>query len=127
MKRIFSFVLCPAFIICCMVACERKPYVEHKLSFEKIGDDCNKVKNSFSLNSNFGGERYEFDKCLPAGFSKEQLTTERHGDTVLVKFTISSSAPANTAFQLTLDIDSYPAYHFVTIGEDTYVISSAQK
>lgn len=125
MKKIFSFVLCPAFIVCGMVACERKPYVEHTISFEKVGDDCSKVKNSFSLNSNFGGERYEFDKCLPADFTKEQLTTERKGDTVVVKFVHTKQA--TSVFQLTLDIDSYPAYHFITIGEDTYAITAAQK
>jgi hypothetical protein len=110
-----------------MMSCDRKPFVEHKLKFEKVADDCKEQQGYFRMNSNFGGERYEFEKCLPADFSDEQLSSERQGDTVLVKFKKASAGPTNKVYHITLDIDSYPAYHFVTIDGDTYSISAAEK
>ena len=110
-----------------MASCERKPFVEHKLKFEKVADDCKEQQSYFRLNSNFGGERYEFEKCLPADFNADQLSSERQGDTVLVKFKTTSTGSANKVYHITLDIDSYPAYHFVTIDGDTYSISAAEK
>ena len=110
-----------------MISCERKPFVEHKLKFEKVADDCKEQQSYFRMNSNFGGERYEFEKCLPADFTDEQLSSERQGDTVLVRFKNASAGPTNKVYHITLDIDSYPAYHFVTIDGDTYSISAAEK
>lgn len=110
-----------------MLSCERKPFVEHKLKFEKVSDDCKEQQSYFRLNSNFGGERFEFEKCLPADFKEEQLSSERQGDTVLVKFNNVSASSNNKVYHITLDIDSYPAYHFVTIDGDTYSISAAEK
>ena len=107
----------------CNVSCERKPYVEHKLKYEKVADDCKDQQSYFRLNSNFGGERYEFEKCLTADFNDEQFSTERRGDTVLVIFKESSKGQNNKVYHITLDIDSYPAYHFLTIDKDTYSIS----
>lgn len=107
--------------------CERKAYVEHKIKFEKVADDCKEQQGYFRMNSNFGGERYEFEKCLPANFSDEQLVSERNSDTVVFRFKPGSSNQANKVFHITLDVDSYPAYHFVTIDGDTYSISAAEK
>jgi hypothetical protein len=45
------------------------------------------------------------------------------GDTVLVSFKKASTGQANKVYHITLDIDSYPIYHFVTIDGDTYSIS----
>jgi hypothetical protein len=114
-------------IACSIISCDRKPFVEHKLKFEKVAEDCSERQSYFRMNSNFGGERYEFEKCLPADFNKEQLTTERSGDTVLVSFKNASAAEGNKVYHITLDIDSYPKYHFLTIGQDTYSISSTEK
>jgi hypothetical protein len=55
------------------MSCDRKPFVEHKLKFEKVSDDCKEQQSYFRMNSNFGGERYEFEKCLPADFNDEHL------------------------------------------------------
>jgi hypothetical protein len=115
------------FIIVCLAACDRKPYVEHKLKFEKVSDDCRDQQAYFRMVSNFGGERYEFEKCLPADFSKDQLVSERKGDTVLVRFTKAEAAKAGKVYHLTLDIDSYPRYHYITIDGDTYAITSTEK
>ena len=124
-KRTLIFLLLT--VNCYLVSCDRKPFVEHKLEFEKVADDCKEQQSYFRLNSNFGGERYEFEKCLPADFNKDQLTTERRGDTVLVSFKKASAAEGNKVYHITLDIDSYPKYHFLTIDKDTYSISSTEK
>ena len=81
MKKIIPAILMLSSVY--VLSCERKPYVEHKLKFEKVSDDCKDQQSYFRLNSNFGGERYEFEKCLPADFKDEQMTTERKGDTVI--------------------------------------------
>jgi hypothetical protein len=125
MKKIIPAIILVASIY--MFSCERKPYVEHKLKFEKVSDNCKDQQSYFRLNSNFGGERYEFEKCLPADFKKEQMTTERKGDTVMVDFKTASADPGNKVYHITLDIDSYPRYQFLTIDGDTYTITSAEK
>jgi hypothetical protein len=103
-----------------LVACDRKPFVEDKLKFEKVSDGCSTTPQAFKMTSNFGGERYEFDRCLSADFTKEQMSVSRQGDTVVVSFTKPGAAKA--IFNLTLDIDSYPKYNFLTIDGDTYAI-----
>lgn len=103
-------------------ACDRKPFVEHKLKFEKVSDGCSSTAQEFKMTSNFGGERYEFGKCLPADFTKEQMTTSRQGDTVVVSFKKPEASQAKAVFSITLDIDSYPKYSYITIDEDTYAI-----
>lgn len=117
---VFLFTL----IIC---SCNRKPFVNHKLKFEKVSDNCNEQQAYFRMISNFGGERYEFEKCLRTDFNKEQLTSERRGDTVLVNFKEATEGQPTAVFHITLDIDSYPPYRFLTIGGDTYTITPSQK
>ena len=111
--------------ILCMISCDRKPYVEYKVKLDKKSDACVGLQTSFHLNSNFGGERYEFEKCLPAGYDKSLVVAGRRGDTVVVNFT--KAEPGSTRYAITLDIDSYPAYRFVTIDEDTYTITPSEK
>ena len=83
-----------------ILSCERKPFVEHKLKFEK---------------------------CLPADFKDEQMTTERKCDTVIVIFKTASADPGNKVYHITLDIDSYPRYQNITIDGDNYTITSSEK
>lgn len=123
MKNIVLLLFIVAVYVC---SCERKPYVEHKLKFEKVADDCKDQQSYFRLNSNFGGERYEFEKCLPVDFKDDQLKTERSGDTIYVHFKTNSSSK-DKVYHLTLDIDSYPRYKYLTIENDTYAISSSEK
>jgi len=106
-----------------LAACDRKPYVEQKLKLEKKSDGCVGIQPNFRMISNFGGERFEFEKCLPDGFEEKSLQTSRAGDTVLVSFG-KPKTPANR-YQVTLDIDSYPEYHFISIDGETYNIIPA--
>lgn len=110
-----------------VLSCSRKPFVEHKLKFEKVADDCKEQQSYFRMNSNFGGERYEFEKCLPADFDKSHISTARQGDTVVVSFKNAVADATSKVYHIMLDIDSYPAYHYVAIGEDVYAIAAAEK
>lgn len=104
-------------------ACKREPYVEKKVDLEKKAESCTELDPTFRMISNFGGERFEFEKCLPADFDKSKIEASRQGDTVLVRF--QSGSQGNTTYKVTLDIDSYPKYNFITIDEETYPITSS--
>jgi len=108
-------VLTLAFAI---LTCNRKPFVSHKLRFEKISENCENLKPSFRMVSNVAGERYEFEKCLSASFSKDQLEVTRQGDTVMVRF--EKPTAQALLYKITLDIDSYPRYNFITIDDETF-------
>lgn len=110
---------------CFFSGCGREPFVEHKLKFEKKADDCTEGAQPFRMTSNFGGERYQFGKCLPANFDKEQMNTTRKGDTVVVSFPNVGEGASRAMFDITLDIDSYPRYNYITIDGDTYAIVAA--
>lgn len=121
-------IMIAGLVISALFACNREAYVEHKATLEKKADDCTGLQPSFHLNSNFGGERYEFQKCLPADFNKSMITSERHGDTVLVRFTPPAGNKTSSAlYQVTLDIDSYPKYTFLTIDDETYTVIPSDK
>ena len=107
-----------------IIACNRKPFVDHKLKFEKISDNCENLKPSFRVVSNIAGERYEFEKCLAVNFSKDQMKVMRQGDTVLVQF--EQPAAQKVLYKITLDIDSYPRYSFITVDDETFIITSSK-
>src|SRR6266536_3507003 len=111
-------------LVSMLVSCNRKPFVDHKLKFEKISDNCENLKPSFRVVSNIGGERYEFEKCLAPNFSKDQLKVMRQGDTVLVQFERPSAQ--KVLYKITLDIDSYPRYSFITVDDETFIVTSSK-
>ena|SRR5690554_6207706 len=104
-------------------SCDRKPFVEHKVKTEKLNNDCRGLSQSFKITANFGGERFEFEKCLPANFDKSQVKSFRQGDTVVVQFPQPTSASAMEGHKVILDIDSYPVYRVLTIDNDSYNIT----
>ena len=111
-----------------MIGCrDRKPFVTHKLEYKKVSDNCSDQQSYFRMTSSFGGERYEFEKCLAQDFNSDQCTSARKGDTVLVLFNKPAPGTATAAYHMTLDIDSYPAYRFLTIDNDTYAITPTEK
>ncbi|MET0462917.1 MAG: hypothetical protein ABW007_07175 [Chitinophagaceae bacterium] len=124
MIKLFLAVL---FATVLLVACDRQPYVEHKVSLEKKADDCTGIQPAFRLNSNFGGERYEFEKCLPDAYDKSLIVSERRGDTVVVRFGGSGKTDHNAMYLIALDIDSYPQYDYITIDDETYPIRTSEK
>ena len=102
-------------------ACKNPPYLHHKLQFEKVADNCSGISQKFEMNSNINGERYEFNKCLPENFVKENVSFARQGDTVVVHFE-NNGNQKQSAFHIILDIDTYPRYNFLTIDGDTFII-----
>ena len=114
-------------VICICVllfSCDRKPFVETKLDLNIKGRDCQALQPRFKMTSNFGGERFEFEKCLREGSAASAMSADRAGDTVVVKF---NNEGANVVYNVTLDIDSYPAYHFITIDGETFAIAPANQ
>src|SRR5438045_1237687 len=104
-----------------ILSCNRKPFITSKLKFEKIADDCKNQQGYFRMVSGYAGERYEFEKCLPDNFSKDQMSSLRKGDTVVLNF-VKSTGGKNVLYKITVDIDSYPKYNFVTIDGETYIV-----
>ena len=74
--------------------------------------------------SGFAGERYEFEKCLSEGFTKEQMSAARQGDSVVLQF--PKPAGKSVLYKITVDIDSYPKYNFVTVDGETYIVMSSK-
>ena len=119
MSRLIIFLL-SLFVA---LSCNHKPFVNHKLKFEKISDNCENLKPSFRMVSNVAGERFEFEKCLDANFTKDLIKVSRQSDTVLVRFPKASIQPILN--KITLDIDSYPRYNFITIDDETFNVIPA--
>ena len=117
-KAIFIGLL---FFIC--ANCNSEPYAKHKLKTEKLPGDCNKLNPYFRLVSNIGGERFEFEKCLDAAFNENSMKVLRQGDTVVVSF--EQPAGKTSLYKVTLDIDSYPRYNFITVDGETFIVSTA--
>ena len=119
--RLFSILFC----ILIFTACKDQAFLHHKLKFEKVADNCAGGQQSFQMNSNINGERYEFNKCLQENFSKEQINVSRQGDTVVVHFNKPEKNAKQSEFHIILDIDTYPRYNFLTIDGDTFIIVPA--
>ena len=119
MSRLVIFIL----FTCIIFSCNRKPFVTHKLKFEKISDNCENLKPSFRMVSNVAGERYEFEKCVDVNFTRDMLKVSRQGDTVLIQF--PKTGGQAVLDKITLDIDSYPRYNFITIDGETFNVIPA--
>ena len=122
MNKTIAFLL-----IITMIACKRKPFVNHKLKLDKVSEDCREQQDYFRSISNIAGERFEFEKCLPAEFSKDNITSERKGDTVVVNFDKAAASGRPVVYKVTLDIDSYPIYEFLTIDGTTFRMALTDK
>lgn len=122
MNKTIAFLL-----LLTVIACNRKPFVNHKLKLDKVSEDCRDQQSYFRSISNIAGERFEFEKCLPVDFNSDHLTSERRGDTVVVKFDKTAASGRPVVYKITLDIDSYPIYKFLTIDEDTFMMALSDK
>lgn len=124
MNKIFLAITVLLTISACK---ERKPYTEHQVKLDVTDKDCDESNGSFKMISNFGGERYEFQKCLPPNYTNDGITSERRGDTVVVHFDKEGREPGNKIYNVILDIDSYPRYHVLAIDGDVYAITEVKK
>ncbi len=109
-----------------VTACQTAPFIKRKLSFTRLPGTCTTQPANLRMISNIGGERFEFQQCLPISFNEKQWQVTRQGDTVVLAFHRPESVEEMALFQLTLDIDSYPLYDFITIGADTYPIGHSK-
>ena len=120
MKHIKSGVLfCFGFLV--LTACEQELYLKHSIDYSRVSDGCDQIPASFKVSPNFGRQRFEFAKCLPADFSKKQLRVERNGDTISVLF--HRPGDSRAMFEITLDIESNPRYQYINIDGETYTIT----
>jgi len=119
--RIATVVL----LIVLVAACKSKPFVKHELKFEKAADNCSGPDPGFKMNSNLNGERYEFQRCLDADFTKDQLTSVQRGDTVELKF--ERKNPKQALYNLTVDVDAYPRYNILIIDGTAIEIRPYEK
>ncbi|NCT73534.1 MAG: hypothetical protein GXC78_03315 [Chitinophagaceae bacterium] len=115
MKFIFFF----AFVVI-LCACNRDEYVTSKVKLSRVADGCASVSAAMRSISNIGGERFEFQKCLPDDEKQRRVIAERRGDTVVVRFDTKGATAPLATFDVILDIDSYPAYRFITIDDNTF-------
>ena len=105
-----------------MFSCDfkSKPYIKHDLEFKKLSGDCLGQDASVSVDANTIGERFVFQECLENSFSGDYVV-ERHGDTVEVRF--GKISEPRSLFQITLDINTRPTYHFLTINGNTIPVT----
>jgi hypothetical protein len=101
-------------------ACNREAYVTSKVKLSRVADGCAAVSTAMRSISNIGGERFEFQKCLPDDETQRRVIAERKGDTVVVRFVTKEATAPLATFDVILDIDSYPAYRFITIDDNTF-------
>jgi len=100
--------------IAVLSSCENKAFINSTLKVEKAGD-CNQQTSPVQMDKNINGERYEFELCLPDNFDEKNFTVTRQGDTLFFNPTGTS---ANIAlYKLTLDIDAYPQYKYIKLGD----------
>ena len=118
--RILAYLILPGIFSCDI---RTKPYLKHEVKFTRLSDHCAAKSDKFEMNSNINGERYVFQECLDPDFDKDRLVVERQSDTVVVQF--KRSNPAQALYEIVLDIDSYPRYSFLTIGDNTLTIIPA--
>ena len=107
-----------ASLFCLLTSCDfkSKPYLKHDMEFEKIAGDCLQNDEAVSIDANIIGERYVFNECLDASF-KGEYSVERKGDTVEVK--LGKPSGVQSLFKITLDINTRPAYRYLTINGNT--------
>lgn len=111
-------------VVTTIISCNPKPFVKAKFKFEKISDTCTNRQDYFRVESGFLGERYEFERCLNTNYSADDARTFRQGDTV--RILLAKPSTQNALFKVTVDIDSYPKYNFVTVDDETFMVISSK-
>ena len=118
-----AYLLLLLFIVASSCTSAEGPYFKHELhAYEKLGDNCAAYDPKFSMVSNIIGERYEFQKCLPAGY-KGSYEAQRRGDTVVINFPRATGS--SELYKIILDINTHPRYKSLVIDRESFTIIPA--
>ena len=118
-----AYLLLLLFIVASSCTSAEGPYFKHELhAYEKLGDNCAAYDPKFSMVSNIIGERYEFQKCLPAGY-KGSYEAQRRGDTVVINFPRAKGS--SELYKIILDINTHPRYKSLVIDGESFTIIPA--
>jgi hypothetical protein len=109
----------PATLLLLTSCIDEGDFVKHTLQAEKAGN-CTGSEGEVKMVSNTNGERYQFAQCLPEGFVESDCKVSRQGDTVVVAFPEAKGVTAR--FNLTLDVDAKPRYHFISLGKQVLAV-----
>jgi len=103
-----------------LVSCDnRTEYLKHDIELEKMGP-CTEINDAVNIEANTIGERFVFEHCLNEN-DKEKSSVDRSHDTVFVKF-VKSGNP-DVRYKVTLDINTQPEYHFLSIDGHVFSIN----
>ena len=106
-----------------VASCTEEPHLKHKLAFTKTADECASGVWDYKLISNTNGERYEFNACLPQGYSGTYDVTRR-GDTLAVTLPADTSQVPGALFKMVLDVDAWPKYTHIYLGTQLLKLGS---
>jgi hypothetical protein len=66
----------------------------------------------------FKSSLFEFSKCLPTDFTKNQMHIIQMGDTVVVKF--PQEIKNGSLYSIKLEIEKLKGCNFMTLDDETY-------
>jgi hypothetical protein len=122
MIKLSAFMILIVLIVILASCDPAKPYINFTLKADKINDDCSQVSAEWTVDANTSGERYVFEYCLKDGFDETTATMDREGDTIVLH--LPEAVTDNKAvYKLTLDLDAYPKYNHIQLGDRVIDVS----
>jgi len=104
-------------------SCGDKAFINHKLTYEKLGN-CSDEITPVKMLSNIDGERYELISCINNNFDGKSYVVNRIGDSIMVTFPKDHAERAS--FKLTLDVDAKPVYHHIFLDGKEILVHQEQ-
>lgn len=118
-------ILHPVLLLTFLFSCTAKPYINQSLQAEKTGN-CSQPLSPVKMNSNINGERYVFDYCGADGFDAKKYALIRNGDSLILTLPAPARNEKSVLYKLTLDVDAYPKYTHIKLGDQVMdIIPSA--
>jgi len=114
MKKILVLFSCAMILWSCDFKSD--PYLKYDMKYEKLRDGCANQKGGVTINSTTISDQYVFEECLNADFDGG-YSVERKGDTIDVR--IGKRSAEKALYQITLEINTRPAYNFLTVNGNT--------
>lgn len=95
-------------------------YLKQDAKVEKLPGNCDNLNEEVKMEADIIGERYEFQKCLEAS-GNYHYTVVNANDTLKVFF--RRPAGATALYNITLNIQTEPAYKYVSIDGSTFRVN----